>query len=73
MRCPERHNFKSYLILSYLNNYDDSAKFRKLKRNFINERVVSFWNELPTDIKMAQSIDSFKFKLEGYKLGNLNG
>ena len=60
-------------LISTFNNYDGSAKFRKLKRNFINERVVSFWNKLPTDIKMAQSIDSFKFMLEGYKLGHLNG
>ena len=60
-------------LISTFNNYDGSAKFRKLKRNFINERVVSFWNKLPTDIKMAQSIDSFKFMLEGYKLGHSNG
>ena len=38
-----------------------------------NKRVVSFWNKLPTDIKMAQSIDSFKFVLEGYKLRHING
>ena len=62
-----------HAYISTFNNYDGSAKFRKLKRNFINERVVSFWNKLPTDIKMAQSIDSFKFMLEGYKLGHLNG
>ena len=35
--------------------------------------LFGFWNKLPTDIKMAQSIDSFKFMLEGYKLGHLNG
>ena len=50
-------------LISTFNNYDGLAKFRKLKRNFINERVVSFWNKLPTDIKMEQSIDSFKFML----------
>ena len=60
-------------LISTFNNYDGSAKFWKLKRNFIDERVVSFWNKLSTDIKMAQSIDSFKFMLEGYKLGHLNG
>ena len=37
------------------------------------ERVVSFWNKLPTDIKMAHSIDSFKFTLEGFKLRRING
>ena len=45
----------------------------RLKSNFINERVVSFWNKLSTDIKMAQSIDSFEFMLEGYKLRYING
>ena len=55
-------------LMSTFNNYDGSTKFRKLKMNFINERVVSFWNKLPTDIKMEQLIDSFKSMLEGYKL-----
>ena len=58
-------------LISTFNNYDGSAKFRKLKRNFISERVVSFWNKLPTDIKMAQSIDSFKDIK--YKLRHING
>ena len=48
-------------LISTFNNYDGSLKFRKLRRNFINERVVSFWNKLPIDIKIVQSIDSFKF------------
>ena len=29
-------------LISTFNNYDGSAKFRKLKSNFINERVVSY-------------------------------
>ena len=53
-------------LISNFNNYDGSAKFRKLKKNFI-------LNKLPTDIKMAQSTDSFKFMLEGYKLRHING
>ena len=60
-------------LISTFNNYDGSAKFRKLKRNFINESVVCFWTKLPTDIKMAQSIDSFKFMLEVYKLRHIKG
>ena len=60
-------------LISTINNYYGSAKFRKMKRNFINERVVSFWNKLPTEIKMAQSIDSFKFLLEGYQLKHIHG
>ena len=46
-------------LISTFNNYDGSSKLRKLIRNFINE-LVSFWNKLPTDIKMAQSIDREK-------------
>ena len=55
-------------LSSTINSYDGTAKFRELKRNFLIELVVSFWNNLPTDIKMDQSIDSFKFMLEEYKL-----
>ena len=60
-------------LISTFNNYDGSAKFRKLKRNFINDHVISFWNKLPTDIKMAQSIYNFMFMLEGYELKHING
>ena len=31
-----------------------------------------FWNKLQTDIKMAESIDSFKFMLEEYKLSYIH-
>ena len=59
-------------LISTLNNYNGTAKFRKIKRNFINERVVSFWNKLPIDIKTAQSVDSFKMMLENYKMSCIN-
>ena len=28
-----------------------SAQFRKVKKHFINERILSYWNKLPTDLK----------------------
>ena len=54
-------------LVSSLNSYNNSAKFRRLKRNFISERVISYWNKLPIEIKNATSIDSFKVMLEKFK------
>ena len=47
-------------LVSSLNSYDNSAKFRRLKRNFISHRAISYWNKLPIEIKNATSIDLFK-------------
>ena len=66
-------------LISSINSYSGSAQFRKIKRNFINERIVSYWNKLPTDVKNAESVDGFKIKLEKFKVDsicrniNLNG
>ena len=45
-----------------------TAQFWKLKNNFINECVVYFWNKLATDIKLVQSINSFRCMMDEYKL-----
>ena len=45
-----------------------SAKCNTIKRNCLNERVQEYWNKLPNDIKMAPNINSFKNRLESYKL-----
>ena len=37
-----------------------------LRRYFFSHRVVSQWNQLPNNIKMAQSINEFKNQLDGY-------
>ena len=58
-------------LISSLNSYSGTAKIRKLKRNFINERVVSYWNKLPIHVKNASSIDNFKKELESLKLNLL--
>ena len=55
-------------LVSSLNAYSGSSKFKKLKRNFINERVVSYWNKLPTDVKTADTVNIFKNKLEQFKI-----
>ena len=44
-----------------------SAKINRIRRNFINERVMLSWNRLPSDVKMASSLNMFKSNLELYK------
>ena len=44
-----------------------SAKINRIRRNFINERVMLSWNKLPSDVKNSQSLDIFKSNLELYK------
>ena len=44
-----------------------AAKINYLKRNFINERVMLFWNKLPVDVKNASCLNGFKSGLETFK------
>ena len=37
-------------------------------KKLLNERVREYWNKLPNDIKVAPSINSFRNRLESYKL-----
>ena len=61
------------LFLLYINDLpkfcpSSNAKCNTIKRNCLNERVQEYWNKLPNDIKMAPNINSFKNRLESYKL-----
>ena len=58
-------------LLSSVNSYSMSAKFRKIKRNFISERVISYWNKLPSDVKNSDSVDGFKINLEKFKVNSI--
>ena len=44
-----------------------SAKITRIRRNFINERVMLSWNKLPSDVKNSESLDIFKSNLELFK------
>ena len=44
-----------------------SAKITRIRRNFINERVMLSWNKLPSDVKNSQSLNIFKSNLESFK------
>ena len=41
---------------------------RSIKRNFINERALSYWNKLPINVKTATSVDKFKGQLQQFKI-----
>ena len=58
-------------LISSLNCYSGSAKIRKLKHNFVNERVLSYWNKLPIYVKNASSLDNFKAELEKFKVSSI--
>ena len=41
-----------------------TLKVQQLSRNFLTNRVISFWNKLPNNVKMSVSvINEFKIKL----------
>ena len=54
--------------LTGVSNFSRSGlKINRIRRNFINERVMLSWNKLPIDVKMASSLNMFKSNLELYK------
>ena len=53
--------------LNIISKSNGSAKLKTFKRNFINERVKSFWNQLPSAVKNSLSLNCFKSGLEDFK------
>ena len=53
--------------LIYKPGKSKSAKITRIRRNFINERVMLSWNKLPSDVKNSDSLDIFKRNLEMFK------
>ena len=47
-----------------------SSKVSSLKRAFFPERVISIWNKLPIEVKIAESVNDFKIRLEKFKRKN---
>ena len=45
-----------------------SAKINRVRRNFINDRVMLAWNKIPIEVKTAPSLNSFKAQLELFKI-----
>ena len=53
--------------MSIISKSNGSAKLKTFKRIFINERVKSFWNQLPSAVKNSLSLSCFKSGLEDLK------
>ena len=47
------------------------SKIRKLKNSFLSERVIPYWNKLPTEVKHVSNVDSFKAALDVFKRNTL--
>ena len=58
-----RMNLKS----NFSSNFNVSSKVNKLKRNFLTERVIKYWNKLPLEVKDSESVNSFKSRLQYFK------
>ena len=48
-----------------------STKLQKLQKSFLTERVIESWNKLPVSVKTADSVLSFKMRLEAFKKENI--
>ena len=53
----------SYLRGNSLKLYKKPVKL-ELRRNFFSMRVVDSWNKLPDSVIMANSVESFKNRLD---------
>ena len=43
----------------------------KSRNDFLSERVINYWNNLPPYVKVSTSVDMFKCNLEAYKLSSM--
>ena len=48
------------------------GKPSQLQSDFINARVVQYWNKLPNTVKNSDNVDTFKARLEAFKVEMLN-
>ena len=42
------------------------------QQDFFNTRVIQYWNKLPPNVKSASTVQSFKTRLESYKMSCIN-
>ena len=54
------------LVASSRNN-NGSSKVRNLRSSFLPERVISYWNKLPSGVKNSDSVLHFKMNLDEFK------
>ena len=56
------------IVSTKSNNIDRNIK--TLSNNFLSERVISFWNKLPSFVRNSVSVIDFKINLEEFKKTN---
>ena len=59
----------SNLLLDHISRSGSKLKYtlRKTGTDFLANRVVNYWNKLPDYVKSAESVTSFKIRLENHK------
>ena len=57
---------------SGLNLVSRGNKVSRSRQDFLSERVINYWNNLPNHVKLSTSVDSFKCSLEAYKSANID-
>ena len=56
---------------SGMNLVSRGNKVCKSRKDFLSERVINYWNNLPPYVKVSTSVDMFKCNLEAYKLSSM--
>ena len=56
---------------SGMNLVSRGNKVSKSRKDFLSERVINYWNNLPPYVKVSKSVDMFKCNLEAYKLRSM--
>ena len=73
---------ETYKIINAINNYGNdlykvsrsganllyNSSLKSYKSDFLPNRVLPYWNKLPTALKFSDSVKKFKVNLESYKL-----
>ena len=57
---------------SGLNLLSRGNKVSRSRKDFLGERVVNYWNNLPSSVRLSSSVDMFKCNLEAYKLSSID-
>ena len=47
-------------------------KIRNLQNSFLSERVINYWNKLPSYVRTSSNVEEFKVNLEGFKINNFD-
>ena len=59
-------------LISDVNVTRGNLKVQRLSKSFLSNRVIKLWNQLPSNVRMSESVDKFKDNLEKFKTDNKN-